>query len=133
MSRVILTSVGDFDVRFGAGAPFRAAEDADFIYRAYLNGHRVDYAPTLVVRHFHGRKNLSEIAKIHHNYSVGNGALYLKFLFKSPRLAKHLYWNLKDWIRELLGGPKFDPTLNLSCFPSCWEFSTAWGFILCTY
>lgn len=114
MSREAWDRIGAFDERFGAGAPFKSAEDTDYIYRAHLAGVDVRYEPALVVRHFHGRRSQDELIKLHHGYNVGNGALFAKFALRSPRLLKHFYWDLRDAVGELVGGPIFDPALGLT-------------------
>src|SRR4051812_34331559 len=53
----VFTRIGLFDERFGAGAPFKAGEESDLIYRADRAGIPIEYVPDLIVQHFHGRRD----------------------------------------------------------------------------
>ena len=112
MSREVLDRVGLWDERFGPGAEFIAAEDTEFSYRAHKAGIPVHYVPDMTTRHLHGRKTFADVAKLTQQYQRGNGALLGKYTDKT--LLVHLYWYLRNWIREPLGGPKFNDELNLS-------------------
>jgi glycosyltransferase involved in cell wall biosynthesis len=106
--RDVFARVGPFDERFGSGAPFKASEETEYFYRAYLSKVPVIYVPDMVVYHFHGRKTF-DVARTHYwNYSVGTGALYAKHLFARGGLQKHLYWDLRKALREVIGhgGPE---------------------------
>jgi glycosyltransferase involved in cell wall biosynthesis len=90
----IFRRVGMFDERFGAGAKFKAAEESDLIYRAHRLGFQVEYVPELIVQHFHGRKEKSEVTKLSRGYMMGNGAMYGKHI-KDDAIQRHIYWDLK--------------------------------------
>jgi glycosyltransferase involved in cell wall biosynthesis len=113
-NRAVIDQIGGFDVAFGAGALFRAAEDTDFIYRCWIAGIPVEYVPDMSVQHFHGRREASTIRRLHWDYHFGNGALYAKHIARKPSLYKHLYWAARSAIQELFGGPRFDESLGLS-------------------
>jgi glycosyltransferase involved in cell wall biosynthesis len=114
MSRDVVERLGEFDERFGAGGRFRSGEDTEYLYRAYLAGIPVEYVPNMVVFHFHGRKDLREIHKLHYGYSIGNGALYAKYMFRSWRLLRHFYWDVRNSAREVFGGRTFMPEVGLT-------------------
>jgi glycosyltransferase involved in cell wall biosynthesis len=78
MRRDVPQIIGVFDERFGAGGRFKAAEDTDFIYRAYAADIRTEYKADMVVYHWHGRKDNDELKKLHRGYSIGIGALRAK-------------------------------------------------------
>lgn len=112
MTRSVLDRVGMWDERFGPGAPFKAAEETELNYRAHKAGIPVHYLPSLVSQHFHGRKGLSDVKDLNRSYQFGNGALFGKH--PDMLLARHLYWNTRNWISEWFGGPIFDRDLGLS-------------------
>jgi GT2 family glycosyltransferase len=116
MPRSIFEKVGRFDTRFGPGGAYPAAEEADYIYRVLMHGFRVEYDPALVVFHFHGRKTLEDIRKLNYNYFIANGAFYCKHLLARPSSIRFLYWHVICFIRELMGGPKYND-----------EFGISWG------
>jgi glycosyltransferase involved in cell wall biosynthesis len=107
MHRTVIHQVGLFDERFGAGAPFIAAEDTDYIYRCYLHGILIEYVPDLTVKHFHGRKDRSSIARLYAGYHVGEGALYAKYFCKW-HLLRHFYWDLRNCVKQLWEGTPSD-------------------------
>lgn len=117
MPRTVLAKVGLFDERFGAGAPLKSAEDTDYMLRASLAGIRVEYVPDMTVYHHHGRRTAGEVGRVHRNYGIGNGALTMKHAFSAPWLWRSRYWTLRNAMKELFGGPTFDPELGLSHAP----------------
>ena len=60
----------------------------------------------MVVYQFHGRKTAG-VARMHYwNYSIGTGALYAKHLFARGGLQKHLYWDLRKALNEVVSYDK---------------------------
>lgn len=106
--------VGLFDPRFGAGAPFRAGEDTDYIIRAHGAGVPVLYVPDMLVLHRHGRRTLPELEHLNGGYAHANGAILAKHVLRHPWLAKHLLWTLRSALREWFGGPPFDAQTGLT-------------------
>jgi glycosyltransferase involved in cell wall biosynthesis len=51
--REFFEKAGGFDVRFGAGAPFKGCDDLEMLYRVLKSGHSIVYEPAAVVRHKH--------------------------------------------------------------------------------
>ncbi|MCZ4089287.1 glycosyltransferase family 2 protein [Sinorhizobium psoraleae] len=117
MHRDVAALVGPFDERFGAGAPLQSAEDTDYLVRAFQLDIPVEYVPDMTVYHHHGRKAREAIEKLHRSYSLGNGGLCLKHLFKAPWLLRHFCWTVRSACGESLGGARFDPELQLSHWP----------------
>jgi GT2 family glycosyltransferase len=114
MRRAVFDRLGPFDVRFGAGAAFKSGEDTDYVLRAYFGGIPVEYVPDMVVYHFHGRRERHQLATLLAGYDEGNGALYAKFMWRHPELVRPLYWDIRNGLRELLGGSKADVALDHS-------------------
>lgn len=127
MHRDVIATVGLFDVRFGAGAPFIAGEDTDFLYRCFLKHVPVEYVPDMIVKHFHGRRDKEAIASLNHGYHVGSGALYAKYILQWG-LTRHLYWDTRKFLRELAGGRTLDREMGLS-YKALWK-GTLQGMIL---
>lgn len=113
VSRAVFQSVGLFDEEFGPGAAFRAAEDTEFVYRAFKKGIPVLYVPDIVVYHHHGRRAHAEISELYNLYQFGNGALHAKYGLGDRLLLRNLYWNLRGCVKEAFG-VKFDEPMGLS-------------------
>lgn len=90
MTADVPARVGAFDERFGAGAPFVAAEDTDYLVRAQAAGIAIRYDPRFAVDHFHGRRLLADERALLAGYSFGDGALYAKHLFRDARILRFL-------------------------------------------
>jgi GT2 family glycosyltransferase len=82
--------------------------------RAYRTGIPVEYVPDMVVYHYHGRRRLDEIQRLHFDYCVGTGAIYAKYFFIEPRLLRHFYWDIRNALSEVLSGKIIDRKLGLS-------------------
>lgn len=93
MRRSLLEIVGPFDPRLG--------DDTDLIYRCYVAGITIEYAPDLVVFHHHGRKTSAEGFRLLRHYEMHQGALYAKFLLRDPDLCRPWVWDLRNAAREL--------------------------------
>jgi GT2 family glycosyltransferase len=117
MPRAVACKVGLFDERFGAGGLLRSAEDTDYVVRAKLAGVTVEYVPDMTVYHHHGRRSAEEVGCAHRNYGIGDGALTMKHGLRAPWLWRSRYWTARNAVREMFGGPRFDPELGLSYAP----------------
>jgi glycosyltransferase involved in cell wall biosynthesis len=118
MHRDVAARIGQFDERLGVGAPLRAAEDTDYLIRAFQLNVPVEYVPDMTVFHHHGRSSRRDVERLHRNYSLGNGALYAKHIRSAPWLLRHFWWTVRSAFRELFfGGARFDPELHLSHWP----------------
>jgi hypothetical protein len=115
MRREVADIVGDFDVRLGAGSRIPGGEDTDFIFRAYLAGVCIEYVPSLVVHHFHNRRAVADGKKLLQNYSLGGGALLVKYALKAPVLCLPLWWDIKNAAKEMrCGSNLFMPNLEFT-------------------
>jgi glycosyltransferase involved in cell wall biosynthesis len=112
--RAVFETIGLFDENFGPGAPFRAAEETELVYRAFKAGVPILYIPDLLVYHHHGRKTISDISKINWGYQIGNGALHAKHGLADGLLLRNSYYNARNMLLEFVGGPRFDPRLGIS-------------------
>jgi GT2 family glycosyltransferase len=101
-SRAVADRIGLFDERFGPGTPF-PGEDCDYVIRAHAAGLRVQYVPDMIVLHFHGRRDKQTAHRLFSGYMRANGALYIKHLRSSPLLIRHLWWDVRHWVKELRG------------------------------
>ena len=98
MRRALLDHIGLYDdAHFVTGA-----EDTDFIFRCYLAGIVIEYAPDLVVYHHHGRKTIAQGYTLFRGYMIHIGALYAKYLFKDPNLCRPFYWTLRNAATDLV-------------------------------
>jgi len=97
-SRTIFERLGPFDPRLGAGAPYRAATDNDYCFRALEAGYRIRYVPEAVVYHQAWREKKS-YPQLQWGYGVGQGACMTKHIHLGDRymvirarheLRKHL-------------------------------------------
>jgi glycosyltransferase involved in cell wall biosynthesis len=115
MRRTVFERLGLFDERFGPGAIFEAAEDGDYLFRAYLADITLEYVPDMTVLHYHGRKQKPDGFKLMRSYSVGSGALYAKYFFKHPNLCRPVWWDVKAAAKEILSGSNtFFPIVGFS-------------------
>ena len=96
MHREVLDRIGLFDERFGAGAPFIAAEDTDLLFRASGVGIPIRYDPAIIVDHHHGRRHIAEETRLLAGYSFGDGALYAKHLLKDRRILRSFLTDIRN-------------------------------------
>jgi GT2 family glycosyltransferase len=88
-----LRRLGGFDERLGAGAPLRAGEDIDLLYRLLAGGARVRYEPAAVV--YHERQARRRRIASRYSYGLGMGA----FLGFRIRERDTYAWRLLlDWL-----------------------------------
>lgn len=112
--RSVLEQIGGFDPRTGAGTPF-GCEDIDAMARASWAGWDGIFDPRPVVRHHHGRRQGSGLARLESVYADGAGAYHAKCLLSPPmrwtylkQVAKRLVnqpWRISR--REFLAGLHF--------------------------
>lgn len=98
-----LHAVGGFDERLGAGAPGKAAEDADLIYRLLRSGATLRYEPDAVV--YHERQGRAQRLSSRSSYGYGIGAFCALWLARGEPYAGYLLalWTWRQG-RGLLGG-----------------------------
>ena len=98
--RAVIEQIGLFDVRLGPGTRFHAADDTDFVYRAFISGVPVRYEPTLVVHHNHGRSGNKQAFRLMRGYAVAIGAMTVKHLLTGRTdLLKPNYWDFLSALR----------------------------------
>ena len=74
-----LDALGGFDEALGPGAPLRAAEDADLLWRALRHGMAGTYEPAATVFHRQWRSRRRQLAA-YYAYGIGEGAVSVKRL-----------------------------------------------------
>jgi len=112
LTRSVFEKIGFFDERFGAGTRLQAGEDTDYLLRAFAAGITVEYVPDMTVYHFHGRRDPKEIRKLVWGYSIANGALMAKH--RHVGLARNIYWDVKNAVKELWGGSALSRDFGLT-------------------
>jgi glycosyltransferase involved in cell wall biosynthesis len=75
MSRSVIELVGCSDTSLGPGHPIGAAEDTDFVYRACRAGVPVLYDPSIVIFHYHRRRDATPVKRLQSTYSLGDAVL----------------------------------------------------------
>lgn len=90
----VFETTGNFDVRFGAGAPFKGCDDLEMLYRVLKGGHCIVYEPSAVVRHNHrltsddaasssvratAESTAEEVFKTRYVYSFSGAAMMREF------------------------------------------------------
>ncbi len=105
--REVLQAVGPFDELLGAGAPFPATEDTDYLIRVEALGWQMYSTPTVVIHHKYGyRYGLGAVYRLKRNYALGNGALAAKLaLSGDPRGA--------PWLRAEIRNATIEPLRRL--------------------
>lgn len=128
--KAVTEKVGLFDVRLGAGSSIPGGEDTDYIFRCYEAGLEIAYDHTLVVHHFHGKRERHQARLLAKNYSIGGGALVAKYLFRSPGLVKQFRWDMKNAAKEVMGRTNtFYPEIGFSHWDKVrWHFVGLWRF-----
>ncbi|MFQ3621962.1 MAG: glycosyltransferase family 2 protein [Acetobacteraceae bacterium] len=97
--RVVHERIGGFDVRLGAGTRLRSSEDADFVYRAFLDGIPVRYEAASQVLHDH-RRTVADQVRMRFGYTMGDAAVALKHARRDGGLLlKSLYWGFFGEVR----------------------------------
>lgn len=95
--REFFEQVGLFDVRLGAGTFFAGGEDIEIFYRALKLGHRLVYAPNVLVYHDHDRKTVAQACRLEYGYGKGYAAYIIKHALAGDRYAQRmLYWLLHE-------------------------------------
>lgn len=105
MRRAVVDKLGAYDERFGPGTAIPAAEDTDYLCRAYLAGMPIDYVPDMVVYHHHGRR-AKQGQPLFYNYMIACGALYAKYLFRHPNFCRPFWWDMKCWLLRRESSPE---------------------------
>ncbi|HEX8220664.1 MAG TPA: glycosyltransferase [Chloroflexia bacterium] len=94
-----LRKVGGFDPRLGAGAPLKAGEDIDIIYRLLIAGARLRYEPAALI--YHERQTLQRRIATRYGYGMGIGAFLAFRLRAGDPYAVRLLFNwlvTRSWV-----------------------------------
>lgn len=81
VKRKLLSNVGGFDERFGAGAIYGGSEETDLLLKLYEKGYKPFYTPRLIVMHPDEYLDISydEKCKKFHRYSIGYARICRKY------------------------------------------------------
>ena len=96
MRRTLIERGGFFDEGFGPGSYIGSGADTDFIYRAYLAGAALEYVPEMAVFHHHGRRSTGDGHQLIRRYTIANGALFARYLFRERDLCRIFYGDLRE-------------------------------------
>lgn len=106
----VLLEAGEYDERFGPGAPFESAEDMDMVHRLLRSGRRIVYVPSALVWHRSWRP--SEVSRrLSRAYGIGAGAYFTKYflagdLLSGWRFVQRFSVRLAHVLRGLLRGDR---------------------------
>jgi GT2 family glycosyltransferase len=103
MRRALLERIGRFDEAFGPGSYIGSGADSDLMFRAYLAGATLEYVPDMIVFHHHGRKSAESGYQLMRRYTIANGALFVRYLFRHPDLCRVFYGDMRNAARGILG------------------------------
>jgi GT2 family glycosyltransferase len=77
-----------FDESFGAGTILGSSEETDFCWKAFFNGIKMDYFPSLIVYHVPPfTSSLKGGFMKSFRYGIGKGALIYKWLFQKHKVV----------------------------------------------
>jgi glycosyltransferase involved in cell wall biosynthesis len=115
MRRALVERLGPFDEDFGPGSRIGSCDDAEYIFRAYVNGITLEYVPDMIVLHHHGRKTSEEGRALFRRYLIGWGGLHAKYLFKHHHFYRQTQLDLKQVVKEVITGTNtFLPHIGFS-------------------
>ena len=104
LRRRVWADLRGFDERFGAGGPFRAANEGEFAWRALHAGWWVYETPDVSVLH-RGVRSRREARTLVRGYAYGTGAMMAKHVRAgtpyAPRLLGTMAWR---WLRGRVHG-----------------------------
>ena len=99
--RAVHEKIGGFDTRLGPGSRGMAAEDADFIYRAFCAGFAIHYNPEILVFHDHGRRTDEQQRALLVAYLRGRTAWYAKHMLRGDwQAVKLMYWEFAKEVED---------------------------------
>jgi glycosyltransferase involved in cell wall biosynthesis len=103
----VLERIGGFDEALGPGTPARGGEDLAVMASVVLNGGRLAYEPSALVRHAHHRE-YEELRRVMLGYGMGLGAFLAKMVADDPRRVLDVARRAAPGIRYLVapGSPK---------------------------
>jgi GT2 family glycosyltransferase len=116
--RSVLDEAGAYDERFGPGSTIGSGDDVDMLYRIQRAGHKLVYAPQVVVYHDHGRRVGEDEGPTIYRYLRGRGGFYTKYIaLRDRHITKCAYRELRQasltMLRGMFHGCIDRPTLAL--------------------
>jgi hypothetical protein len=95
----VFRDLGGFDEVITVGAPLKAGEDHDILYRLLRRRHAVHYVPWPAVTHCGRHPVGDDLRQLMRSYAVGAGALAMKHVrLRDPGILLHLvHW----WFGQL--------------------------------
>lgn len=88
--RSACVEVGGFDEVLGGGGPLQSAQDFDFAYRLFRQGHAIVLEPNVIVYHY-GFRSLDDWPAVVRSYGIGVGGFYWKHVrMGDPYAARKL-------------------------------------------
>ena len=113
LKKSVCKNLKGFDPLLGAGAPFKSAEETDFIVRALRVGYYVYETPDISVTH-HGFRFWKEGPDLIRGHMYGIGAMFAKHL-------KMKHWEVLEILLHLLYRWMWgQPVVNFGFIPSRW-------------
>jgi glycosyltransferase involved in cell wall biosynthesis len=104
MRRELIERLGPFDENFGPGSRMGSCDDAEYMFRAYVNGITLEYVPDMTVFHHHGRKTRDEGRALFRRYAIGWGGLKAKYFFRHHHFYRQTYLDLEQAVKEIITG-----------------------------
>lgn len=98
----VLRELGVFDTALGAGTAALSGEDTDIFATILLDGRRIAYRPSALVRHYH-RRTKQQLYFQMYGFGVGLTAFYAAILSRHPVYAFRLLALAPRACRELFG------------------------------
>jgi GT2 family glycosyltransferase len=98
----VYRDLGGFDEMTTVGAPLKAGEDQDILYRLLRRGYAVRYVPSPAVLHCGRHPVGDDLRHLMRSYALGAGAVAMKHVrLRDPGIILHLfYW----WFGQLRWG-----------------------------
>ena len=104
VKRDVFRRVGNYDVSLGPGTATKSIEDIEFVYRAFRNGFKVIYCPTVLVYHNHGRRTDEAVNALQFDYVRGRGAFYAKHIFGDYQVFQCAFWDVYRVAKRICTG-----------------------------
>jgi GT2 family glycosyltransferase len=100
VSRSAMKEIGEFNEALGAGTLSGGGEDLEMFMRIILDGKRIVYEPSAIVRHYH-RTDLAELTRQMRSYGTGNTAALTALVLRVPRARRELPFRIVHGILRI--------------------------------
>ncbi len=128
ISNKTIEKMGCFDTLLGAGGRLKSGEDLDYVVRSFNSGLNVEFVPTILVRHDHGRKDSRALRLLCDGYAIGAGAVVAKHLLTGQFYM--LKWHCIDIRNALRNGFRNRSLSELNTWAFRRFVYAAWGGFL---